>query len=476
MSRKNILPNMKDAASRRKSDVLIKEDAYSIPKNIAGIGNNRKFYLRTYGCQANERDGEVMAGIFEDLGYSRTSDVDNADVVLLNTCAIRENAEDKVFGELGSLKRLKRNNPDLILGLCGCMAQEESVVARILNKYQHVDLVFGTHNIHRLPQLLEQAIMSKETVIEVYSEEGHVIENLPSTREGKHKAWINIIYGCDKFCTYCIVPYTRGQERSRRLSDVMSEVNEVVLEGYKEITFLGQNVNAYGKDLDDGTSFAKLLQTAADSGIERIRFMTSHPWDFSEEMIDVIANNTNIMPSFHLPVQSGNNEILKMMGRRYTVESYKEIYDKLRARIPHCTFTTDIIVGFPNESEEQFQETLDLYNYCQFDTAYTFIYSPRNNTPAAKFVDNISDEVKADRLQRLNKLVSKYSRLGNKKFANKTVKVLVDGVSKRNSEVYSGYSEHNKLVNFKPKDAKIGDIVEVLITDVKSYSLNGEQK
>ena len=356
------------------------------------------------------------------------------------------------------------------------MAQEESVVARILNKYQHVDLVFGTHNIHRLPQLLEQAIMSKETVIEVYSEEGHVIENLPSTREGKHKAWINIIYGCDKFCTYCIVPYTRGQERSRRLSDVMSEVNEVVLEGYKEITFLGQNVNAYGKDLDDGTSFAKLLQTAADSGIERIRFMTSHPWDFSEEMIDVIANNTNIMPSFHLPVQSGNNEILKMMGRRYTVESYKEIYDKLRARIPHCTFTTDIIVGFPNESEEQFQETLDLYNYCQFDTAYTFIYSPRNNTPAAKFVDNISDEVKADRLQRLNKLVSKYSRLGNKKFANKTVKVLVDGVSKRNSEVYSGYSEHNKLVNFKPKDAKIGDIVEVLITDVKSYSLNGEQK
>lgn len=476
MENKHILPDMKKAASRRKNDVLIKDNEYHIPENIVGIGNNRKYYLRTYGCQANERDGEVMAGIFEDLGYTRTLNVDDADFVLLNTCAIREGAEDKVFGELGSLKRLKRNNPDLILALCGCMAQEESVVSRILSKYHHVDLVFGTHNIHRLPQLIEQAVQSKDTVIEVYSKEGHVIENLPSTREGKHKAWINIIYGCDKFCTYCIVPYTRGQERSRRFSDVMKEVQEVVDEGYKEITLLGQNVNAYGKDLDDGTSFAKLLQACADTNIERIRFMTSHPWDFSEEMIEVIATNKNVMPSFHLPVQSGNNDVLKMMGRRYTVESYKEIYDKLKARIPNCVFTTDIIVGFPNETEAQFQDTLDLYNYCQFDVAYTFIYSPRSGTPAARFEDNISDEVKSDRLARLNELVRKYSNLNNNIYLNQVVKVLVDGKSKRNDQIYSGYTEHNKLVNFKPKDAKVGDIVEVLITEVKAYSLNGIQK
>lgn len=476
MENKHILPDMKKAASRRKNDVLIKDNEYHIPENIVGIGNNRKYYLRTYGCQANERDGEVMAGIFEDLGYTRTLNVDDADFVLLNTCAIREGAEDKVFGELGSLKRLKRNNPDLILALCGCMAQEESVVSRILSKYHHVDLVFGTHNIHRLPQLIEQAVQSKDTVIEVYSKEGHVIENLPSTREGKHKAWINIIYGCDKFCTYCIVPYTRGQERSRRFSDVMKEVQEVVDEGYKEITLLGQNVNAYGKDLDDGTSFAKLLQACADTNIEQIRFMTSHPWDFSEEMIEVIATNKNVMPSFHLPVQSGNNDVLKMMGRRYTVESYKEIYDKLKARIPNCVFTTDIIVGFPNETEAQFQDTLDLYNYCQFDVAYTFIYSPRSGTPAARFEDNISDEIKSDRLARLNELVRKYSNLNNNIYLNQVVKVLVDGKSKRNDQIYSGYTEHNKLVNFKPKDAKVGDIVEVLITEVKAYSLNGIQK
>lgn len=476
MKKENVLPNMKAARRRNLTEVEIKSDAYEIPVNIQDIGINRKYYLRTYGCQANERDGEVMAGIFEQLGFSRTTKTDDADVILLNTCAIRENAEDKVFGELGSLKRLKRENPDLILGVCGCMAQEENVVERILKTYQHVDLVFGTHNIHRLPQLLEQAIMSKETVIEVYSKEGHVIENLPSKRDVKHKAWINVIYGCDKFCSYCIVPYTRGKERSRLMEDILVEVNEVVNEGYQEVTLLGQNVNAYGKDLDGDISFAKLLQAVADTKIPRVRFMTSHPWDFSDEMIEVIAANKNIMPSIHLPVQSGSNEVLKRMGRRYTNESYKAIYDKLKARIPNLTFTTDVIVGFPNETEAQFQETLDLYNYCQYDLAYTFIYSPRTGTPAARLVDNVSDEVKSERLQRLNEVVTQYAKASNEQFLNKTVKVLVDGESRRNSEVLSGYSEHNKLVNFIPKDAKVGDIVDVLITKAQSYSLFGEQK
>lgn len=475
MQKKYKMPNLQDARKRRDSKVEIKEDLFYIPEHVKNIGVGRNFYLRTYGCQANERDGEVMLGIFEKLGYTRVFKTDEADVILLNTCAIRENAEDKVFGELGSLKRLKRENPDLILGMCGCMAQEEGVVNRILKKYQHVDLVFGTHNIHRLPQLLGQAILSKEKVIEVYSQEGHVIENLPSRRVGKHKAWINIIYGCDKFCSYCIVPYTRGKERSRMMEDIIAEVNEVKAEGYKEVTLLGQNVNAYGKDLENGSSFAKLLQAVADTNIERIRFMTSHPWDFGEEMIEVIAKNDNVMPFFHLPVQSGNNKMLRMMGRRYTVESYKEIYDKLKERIPNCSFTTDIIVGFPNETEEQFQETLDLYEYCKYDLAYTFIYSPRRGTPAAKFEDNVSDEVKSERLQRLNKLVTKYAKENNEKYLNKVVKVLVDGPSKKNKDVFSGYSESNKLVNFIPKKAKIGDIVKVKITETKSYSLNGEE-
>lgn len=476
MDKQYKMPNLKDARVRSDKEVFIKDNLFSIPKNVENIGVGRNFYLRTYGCQANERDGEVMIGIFKQLGYTRVYETEEADVILLNTCAIREGAEDKVFGELGSLKRLKRDNPDLILGVCGCMAQEEYVVNRILKTYQHVDLVFGTHNIHRLPQLLGQAIFSKEKVIEVYSEEGHVIENLPSSREGKHKAWVNIIYGCDKFCSYCIVPYTRGKERSRLMSDVMKEIDEVIKAGYKEVTLLGQNVNAYGKDLEDGTSFSKLLQAVADTDIPRIRFMTSHPWDFGEEMIEVIARNKNVMPYFHLPVQSGNDKILRMMGRRYTVESYKDIYDKLKQRIPNCSFTTDIIVGFPNETEEQFQETLDLYNYCKFDLAYTFIYSPRKGTPAAKFEDNISDEIKSDRLQRLNLLVGKYAKENNERYLNKVVKVLVDGPSKRNEKVYSGYSETNKLVNFTPIKAKTGDIVEVLITETKSYSLNGVEK
>lgn len=259
------------------------------------------------------------------------------------------------------------------------------------------------------------------------------------------------------------------------MEDIIAEVNEVKAEGYKEVTLLGQNVNAYGKDLENGSSFAKLLQAVADTNIERIRFMTSHPWDFGEEMIEVIAKNDNVMPFFHLPVQSGNNKMLRMMGRRYTVESYKEIYDKLKERIPNCSFTTDIIVGFPNETEEQFQETLDLYEYCKYDLAYTFIYSPRRGTPAAKFEDNVSDEVKSERLQRLNKLVTKYAKENNEKYLNKVVKVLVDGPSKKNKDVFSGYSESNKLVNFIPKKAKIGDIVKVKITETKSYSLNGEE-
>lgn len=470
------LPNLKLAQQRTKEKINIEKSLFEIPAQVANIGNGRKFYLRTYGCQANERDGETIAGILEQLHFQQVDKPEEADLILLNTCAVRKNAEDKVLGELGSLKRLKKTNPDLMFAMCGCMAQEEEIIQIILAKYPHVDLVFGTHNIHRLPQLLYQAMMNKERTIEVFSKEGEVIENLPVKRFGTHKAWVNIMYGCDKFCTYCIVPYTRGKERSREMGDILEEINVLQQEGFKEVTLLGQNVNSYGKDLGMDGGFASLLEAVAKTGIERVRFTTSHPWDFSDEMIDMIAKYDNIMPFIHLPVQSGDSDMLKIMGRRYTIEEYKNLYDRIITKIPNCAFSTDIIVGFPNESEEQFLRTLDIVDYCKYDNAFTFIYSPREGTPAAKMEDNVSMEEKEDRLKRLMEKTNYYAHEQNAKWAGQICKVLVDGPSKKNKEIFSGYTEQNKLVNFKAKaDVQCGDIVEVKITEAKTWTLNGEQ-
>ena len=409
------------------------------------------------------------------MGYTHTDEVKQADVVLLNTCAIRENAEEKVFGKIGYLKNIKKTRPNLIFGVCGCMAQEEVVVNKILEKFPQVDLIFGTHNIHRLPVLLKQAMLEKELVLEVWSKEGDVIENLPSHRANNYKAWVNIMYGCNKFCTYCIVPYTRGKERSRELEEIIKEVEELKNSGYKEITLLGQNVNSYGKDLNNGTDFATLLEAVAKTGIDRIRFTTSHPWDFNEDMIDIIAKYDNIMPSIHLPVQSGNDDVLQLMGRRYSKESYLKLFDMIKEKIPDCTVTTDIIVGFPNETEEQFQDTLSLYNYCKYDLAYTFIYSPREGTPAAKMEDNVPLSDKEQRLYRLNELVNKYANEANQKYLGQVVKVLVEGPSKKNPDVLSGYTEHNKLINFKGDASMVGQIVDVRVTEAKTWALTGEQ-
>ncbi|TDW24662.1 tRNA-2-methylthio-N6-dimethylallyladenosine synthase [Breznakia blatticola] len=470
------LPNLKDAQKRTKQQVKIEKELFEVPVEVKNLGVDRKFYLRTYGCQANERDGETIAGILEQLHFTQVDTPEEADFILLNTCAVRKNAEDKVLGELGSLKRLKQTNPDLIMGMCGCMAQGEEIVDIILKKYPHVDLVFGTHNIHRLPKLLYQAMMNKERTIEVFSQEGEVIENLPVKRFGTHKAWVNIMYGCDKFCTYCIVPYTRGKERSRTMEDVLAEIQTLIDEGFKEVTLLGQNVNSYGKDLGIDGGFARLLEEVAKTGIQRIRFTTSHPWDFSDAMIDVIAAYDNIMPFIHLPVQSGDSDMLKIMGRRYTIEEYRTLFDKLASKIKNVAFSTDIIVGFPNETEEQFQRTLDIVEYCQFDNAFTFIYSPREGTPAAKMQDNVPMEVKQDRLNRLMERTNHYARLKNEAWKGKTCKVLVDGPSKKNKDVYSGYTEQQKLVNFTTdQKIKAGDIVDVEITDAKTWSLNGKQ-
>lgn len=469
------LPNLKEAQIRTNQEVEIQHIPFTISEELKQLGNGRTYYLRTYGCQANERDGETIAGILEEMSFTQTQDLERADFILLNTCAVRKNAEDKVLGELGALKRLHRENPELIIGMCGCMAQEEEIIDTVLQKYRHVDLIFGTHNIHNLPKLLYQAMMNKEKTVEVFSKEGDVIENLPVKRFGHHKAWVNIMYGCDKFCTYCIVPYTRGKERSRTLEDVLEEVRTLSDEGYKEVTLLGQNVNSYGKDIHLEGGFARLLEETAKIGIPRIRFTTSHPWDFTDEMIDVIARYENIMPFIHLPVQSGDSAMLKIMGRRYTIEQYKELFDKIKEKIPNCAFSTDIIVGFPNESEEQFQHTLDIVNYCKFDNAFTFIYSPREGTPAANMEDNVPFAQKQERLARLNEVVNHYMRENNEAFLNRIVKVLVDGPSKKNADIYCGYTEENKLVNFINKNALPGDIIDVLITECKTWSLDGEQ-
>lgn len=462
-------PNMADARKRGKEEVkYIYEN-----RNYNEVFKGKKYFIKTYGCQMNVHDSEEIKKILENLGYTEIEDYEQADLIILNTCAIRENAHDKVFGFLGRCKHLKKTNKDLILGLCGCMAQEENVVKEIREKHKYIDIVFGTHNMNELPDMLMN-FYGKQS-INVYSKEGDVIEfgNLYK-RDSKITAWVNIMYGCDKFCTYCIVPYTRGKQRSRKSEDILKEVKELKEQGYKEITLLGQNVNAYGKDLDGEIEFSKLLEKVSDIGIERIRFVTSHPWDFTDKMIDVIASRENIMPYIHLPLQSGSNKILKLMGRRYTKEEYLELFNKIRNKVKNASITTDIIVAFPGETEEDFNDTLDVVNTCKYDGAFTFIYSPRENTPAAKMKNDLTEAEKEDRLHRLNELVNKYSKESNERMLNTIQKVLVISVSEKDSNKVCGYTENMKLVNVTAPMDTIGQIINVNITDAKSFSLDGE--
>ena len=463
------IPNLKEAKKRTNKEV---ETNYYETK-YQNVVNNKKYFLKTYGCQMNEHDSENMKAILEEMGFKETENMEDADLVLLNTCSIRENAHNKVFGMLGRAKHLKSTKKDLIVGIAGCMAQEEVVAQEILKKYKWMDFVLGTHNIEQLSELVYDSLKEHELKIEAQSCEGKVLEGLPTTRNSKLKAFVNIMYGCDKFCTYCIVPYTRGKQRSRKPNDIIKEVEQLVKDGYQEVTLLGQNVNAYGKDLNIDYTMTDLLTDVAKTNINRIRFVTSHPWDFTDDMIETIAKYDNIMPSIHLPVQSGNNEILKLMGRRYTKEEYLTLFNKIKEKIPNVSITTDIIVGFPNETEEQFNDTLDLVNNCKFDLAFTFIFSKRVGTPAEKMQDNISLEEKEERLYKLNELINKYALENNEKLLNKTVKVLVEGPSDKN-DMLMGYTDTNKLVNIKgPKDI-IGKIVDVKITGVKTWSLDGE--
>ncbi len=464
------LPNLQEARKRTNSEIdhIRLEQHYD-----ENTFKNQKYFLRTYGCQMNVHDGEEIAARLESLGFTATEELTDADIVILNTCAIRENAHDKLYGFLGRCKHEKeKNNPNLIIGICGCMAQEENVVEELIKKHPYVDIVFGTHNIHELQDL----ILSKKEKqnIQVYSCEGNVYENISYKRDSNIKAWVNIQYGCDKFCTYCIVPYTRGKQRSRRSCEILKEVQSLKEQGYKEVTLLGQNVNAYGKEYSDEISFAELLRKVSDIGIERVRFVTSHPWDFTDEMIDAIAERDNIMPYIHLPLQSGSSRILKLMGRRYTKEEYIELYDKIKNTVPNCSITTDIIVGFPNETDEDFEETLDVVNHCKYDSAFTFIYSPREGTPAAKMEDKIDMKTKEERLHRLNEVINSYSNTANQKYLNKVVPVLIEGISEKDSNKVFGYTDTMKLVNVVGASDKIGEIIDVEITEAKSFSLDGK--
>ena len=468
------LPNLKEAKLRTSKEVLVKTNDYIMNNNLKEIGKNKKYFLRTYGCQMNEHDSENIKAILEDMSYIETDVMEDADLILLNTCAIRENAHNKVFGYLGRIKHLKEEKPHVIAGICGCMAQEEVVVNEIKTKYKWLDIVFGTHNIHKLPQILNDSIIKKEQEIEVFSIEGDVIENIPVKRDSKYKAWINIMYGCDKFCTYCIVPYTRGKQRSRLPEYIIKEVEDLIKDGYKEVTLLGQNVNAYGKDLDIDYGMENLLEDVAKTGIERIRFITSHPWDFTDKMIEIISKYKNIMPYIHLPLQSGSNNILKLMGRRYTKEEYITLFNKIKKALPYSSITTDIIVGFPNETDEDFNDTLEVVNTCKFDSAFTFIFSPRVGTPAAKMNDNVSLEIKEKRLQVLNELINKYSKEANDKYLEKIVPVLVEGISEKDENMLFGYTDTMKLVNIKGSKDNIGKIVDVKITDIKTWNMYGE--
>lgn len=465
------LPDHVQAARRTKIAIPYLEMP-SLDEEQKHTGEGKKYFISTYGCQANERDSENLSGILEAMGYTPAASAEESDLILLNTCGIRENASNNVLGEVGSYKRLYKNNRDLIIGICGCMSQEEGFVETLLEKYPQVRLIFGTHNIPELPDLVKRAAEG-ERVIEVYSREGEVVEGLPEKRKSRYKAWVNIMYGCDKFCTYCIVPYTRGKQRSRKAEEILEEIRTLKKLGYREITLLGQNVNAYGKDLPDQPDFAGLLEMAAKTGIDRIRFMTSHPWDFSDAMIDIIARYDNIMPYIHLPLQSGDDEILRRMGRRYSSGDYLELFHKIKERIPGVTVSTDIIVGFPNESDEAFEHTLDVVRECAYDSAFTFIYSPRPGTPAARMEDPIPMEVKKERLQRLNTLWNELALEKNKGWEGRVVEVLCDGPSKKDERVWSGYTPEMKLVNFTGKDIHEGDLVRVKIDHAKTFSMDG---
>lgn len=467
-------PSLVDAGRRKKQEVIVREASKKISPELKKWAENKTFTILTYGCQANVRDSEIIRGYLLALGLKENDDETNSDVVIFNTCAIRENAETKIYGELGRLKASFKAKKNKIIGICGCMAQEEKPMTFIKDHFPYVNLVFGTHNIDSLYSLLDACISKDERLFDVRSTQGEIVENLPSCRFDRNKAFVNIMYGCDNFCTYCIVPYTRGKQRSRRIEDIVKEVEELVEKGYKEVTLLGQNVNAYGYDLEEGNSFDVLLAKVAETGIPRVRFVTSHPAYFKEEVFKVMAKYDNIMPSLHLPVQSGSDDILKKMNRHYDSKTYLELVDMLRKYVPDVYLTTDIIVGFPNETREDFEKTLELCKKVKFDSAFTFIFSPRDGTPASRMKDETSMEDKKKWFLELKKVIDDGIEASSLTQVGSTVEVLFDTVSKKDDNMISGYSRHNRLVHVKGDESLIGQIRKVKIIESRAFSLIGE--
>ncbi len=442
---------------------------------INKTGKYKLYHIITYGCQQNNADSEILAGLLEEMDYLYTPDKNEADLIIFNTCCVRENAELKLYGHIGALKKVKELKPDLLIAVCGCMMQQEHAVDTIRKKYKHVDLVFGTHNVHLFPELLEQVLSNRNTLINVIDSDGEIIEDMPIIRKEKHKAWVSIMYGCNNFCSYCIVPYVRGRERSRLPEYIEREITNLAQNSCKEVTLLGQNVNSYGKDLKAKFDFSDLLYRINDiKGIERIRFMTSHPKDLSDKLIEAMKNCDKICEHLHLPFQAGSDKILKLMNRVYTKSEYLKKIEKIRKSIPDIALTTDIIVGFPGETKEDFNETLDIVKEVRFDQAYTFIYSKRMGTPASKMPDSITDKEKHENFDRLIEVQNEISNQINYKYYDKTVEVLVDGESKNNPERLTGRTRTGKIVNFHGKDIKQGDLVDVKIKEIFSWSMNGE--
>lgn len=470
---KLVEPSIKEARMRRNEKIDIHHFLMN-PKYL-NLGVGKKYLLKTYGCQGNLADSEKIAGMLEMMGFEETNNELEATFVLFNTCAIRENAEERVFGELGRLQKYKKQNPDMLIGICGCMPQEEKIITALKEKFPQVDIVFGTHNISSLPEYLYDRMIESKRSIEVLSIEGDIYEDLPVKRDHPKKAWVNIMYGCDEFCTYCIVPYTRGKERSRRPEAIIEEVKQLAKDGYIEVTLLGQNVNAYGKDFKDlNYTFANLLEDLHKTDIKRIRYTTSHPRDLDDATIDAMALGGNIMPHLHLPVQSGSDTVLKKMNRKYTKEEYMDKINKLKTKIPNISLTTDIIVAFPGETEEDFQKTIELVKEVGYAGAYTFIYSPREGTPASKYPNPLTEEEKHQRLEALNEVVNEYALKAHKEYENKIVEVLVEGPSKNNDKILTGYTPQNMLVNFEGDNIKVGDLVKVKINKAYSWHLFGE--
>ncbi len=442
----------------------------------------KQYFILTMGCQLNENDSEKLAGMLYDMGYSEASSLENADIIVFNTCCVRENAEERLFGKLGEIKNLKEKK-DLIIAIGGCMMQEKEMSAKIKKSYPYVDIVFGTHTLQNFPENVYKALIEHEKVKDIIDIDGEIYEGIPIKRNDDFKASVTIMYGCNNFCSYCIVPYVRGRERSRNPKDILSEVEGLAKEGYKEITLLGQNVNSYmahpGADLEGAgeiNSFAKLLDAVCKiEGIEIVRFISPHPKNFTDDVIDAIARNEKIARIIHLPLQSGNTKVLKEMNRNYTKEQFVELAEKMKNKIPNVVFSTDIIVGFPGETEEEFEDTLDVVRKINFEQIFMFIYSPREGTPAAVRADQIPEEIKHERFDRLKELYDSKVNDNNQKYLHTKQKILIEGFSKNNNQMLTGRTDTNKVVVFEPKGSeKIGDIIMVEIEEEHKWYLKAK--